>query len=247
MAESKIALCEPIQNRSSILRKPAIYKITNPLGEIYIGGSSNVFNRYGQYSSNSFNGQRKLLNSFLQYGKSSHIFEVIEYCEKEELHRKERYWSLHYDVIEKGLNLDITGDEEHKLTRSSEVKKKIGDSHRGKPIHPNTIKAIIASVKGKKQSKEHIEKRKMFGEKNPMYGKTGFWKGKSMLPHVKLALSKVDRSLGKNGRAKKVIDITNGKIYDSAKELLPIVGMKYSAFRAQLQGRNKNVTNFRYL
>lgn len=30
-----------------------------------------------------------------------------------------------------------------------------------------------AATKGKKQSPEHIHKRKMFGEKNPMYGKSG--------------------------------------------------------------------------
>jgi hypothetical protein len=29
------------------------------------------------------------------------------------------------------------------------------------------------ATKGKKQTKEHIEKRKLIGEKNPMYGKTG--------------------------------------------------------------------------
>ena len=241
--------CEPVKDRQDIPRGCAVYKIENPIGEIYVGGSTNAFKRYGQYSGNSFKGQPKLFASFEKYGKEKHTFEVIEECEKSDLHKRERYWSLFYDVIEKGLNLDITGDGENPVIRDKDVLRRIGDGHRGKPPHPNALAAFLKMITGKKQSPEHIEKRKMWGEKNPMYGKPGYWKGKKIPEHVKEKLREAnkDKFLGKNNNAKKVIDITTGEIYDCAKRVALMLGIKYKTFLAQLQGRNKNKTNFRYL
>ena len=250
MAEKKETkkhhLCEPLFERCFLRREPAVYKIINPLGEVYIGGTKNVFKRYGQYSGDSFKGQPKLLKSFDIHVKCNHIFEVIEYCTEEDLHSRERYWSLHFDVISKGLNLEVTGDNNHRMIVSDDVRQRIGLGHKGKPMHPNTREALILSVKGKKQTADHLEKRKMFGVKNPMYGKTGYWKWKKIPEHVRQALLNVNRSLEHNGRAKKVINIKTGEIFPCAKAVLP-EGMKYSTFKSQLQGRNPNNTDFRYL
>ena len=244
--EKDTPLCLSPNERGFIKPCPAVYKITNPLGEVYVGGSKNVFKRYGQYSGDSFKGQPKLSNSFHTFGKENHKFAILEYCEEKNLHSRERFWSLKYDVINKGLNCDITGDGNDKLIRSKEVLIKIGLGHKGKKQHPNNRAALTKAVKGKKQSPEHIEKRKMCGERNPMYGKEGYWKGKHIPPHVREALLNVDRSYEKNGRAKKVINIITGEIIPCAKRALP-EGMKYSTFKRQLQGKSPNKTNFRYL
>lgn len=239
-------LCEPPDKRSFLLPKPAIYKITNPKGQSYIGATSNASKRYGQYSGMSFKGQRKLSESFTTYGKGCHTFEIVEYCDKEKLPERERYWTIEYDSVENGLNLDVPRDENHKLIRSKETLEMIGRANKGKILPQHVKDAIIRAVKGKKQSQEHINKRKLFGEKNPMFGKEGYWKGKKIPEHVRQSLLSVDRTFGKNGRAKKVINVITGEIFDSAKRALP-EGMKYSTFKAQLQGKNPNTTSFKYL
>lgn len=243
-----IPLCLPVKERYSLPRCPGVYKIVNPNGEVYIGGTTNVFKRYGQYSGDSFKGQPRLLSSFQKYGKANHIFSLIEECPKEKLREIERKWSLAYNVIADGLNYDITGDGAQKLIRHPDVLRRIGLGHKGKPIHPNCQKAIIKAVKGKKQSPEHIEKRKMFGEKNPMFGKTGYWKGKHIPKYVIDKLRESRRRFGsKNSHARKVINIETGEIYGCVKDILPLVGLKYRTLLAQLQGRNKNSTKFKYL
>lgn len=53
---------------------------------------------------------------------------------------------------------------------------------------------------------------------------------------------------GKNGFAKKVIDIKTGIIYDSITQVirLKIANYRYSALKAMLNGQNKNKTNLSY-
>lgn len=60
---------------------------------------------------------------------------------------------------------------------SEETKRKISEANTGK-------------LKGKKQSREHIEKRKCAGEKNGMYGKTPWNKGKNGLQPKSLETKK---------------------------------------------------------
>lgn len=54
-----------------------IYKITNPLGEVYIGQSRDIDRRRYQYSISSAHKQTRLQNSLNIYGWSSHNFEIL--------------------------------------------------------------------------------------------------------------------------------------------------------------------------
>jgi hypothetical protein len=47
--------------------------------------------------------------------------------------------------------------------------------------------------------------------------------------------------------SKKVIDTSNGIIYNSVKELAELININYSTLRCKLNGKNKNNTNFIYL
>lgn len=228
---------------------PAVYMIENPVGQVYIGGTKNALQRYRQYVSNSFKGQRKLNDSFKLHGKNNHTFSVIEYCSISDLRSRERYWSMKYDAIAKGLNLIITGDAKSKAITSDDAKRRMGERHKGKKLSESHKNALLNSVKGKKQAVEHIEKRKMFGARNPMYGKRGYWKGKKRPPETveKLRLQMSGKGeLSENPNARKVIDISTGEVFGSAKEVSIKLRMNYSTLKAMLQGVNKNKTNYRY-
>ena len=229
-----------------------VYKITNPKGMVYIGSSKDIDKRFSQYKRMTEKSQRKLFNSFLKYGLDNHKFEIVELCDFENLYKRERYWGEKLNVLDRevGLNLALPKTNDKKYEMSEETKRLIGDKHRGKKISEKQKMALLNSIIGKKQSKEHIEKRKMIGEKNPMYGKIGFWKNKKMPKEscLKMSLSRKGKRLyGENSNAKSVIDKKTGKIYSSAKEVAKIFNINYSTLKAWLQKRNKNKGDFEYV
>jgi group I intron endonuclease len=106
-----------------------IYKIINPKGKIYIGQSINLEKRINDYKHLNYSkNQFKLNNSFKKYGIDSHIFNVIEICEIQELNDRERYWQEFYDVLNKGLNLILTSNNSKSQIISNDTKEKIKKS-----------------------------------------------------------------------------------------------------------------------
>jgi group I intron endonuclease len=127
-----------------------IYKITSPVGRIYIGQSIDVEKRFRQYQRLSYcKSQVRLYNSFKKYTPDSHIYEVLEECSFENLNIRERYWQEHFQVMgKKGLNCKLTATSEQKQVMSQQVRSKIS-----KTLTKNSF------WKGKIQSDEHISKR----------------------------------------------------------------------------------------
>lgn len=100
-----------------------IYKITSPIGNIYIGESIEIENRFKNYKLLRCKNQKKLYNSFIKYGVENHQFSIIEICDVSSLNRLERYWQNFYDVLnENGLNLKLTGDKTNKTVHSLETR-----------------------------------------------------------------------------------------------------------------------------
>ena len=228
-----------------------VYVIVNPLGKIYVGSSKNIKRRFYLYRGLYEKSQKKLFNSLKKYGVDSHSFIVVCNCDFESLYKNEREIGEFFQCLDReiGLNLMLPGFGEKKLKMSQEVKDKIGNAHRGKKISKEQIDKIILATKGKKQSKEHINKRKMFGKNNPRYGKDSPMKGKTHSLEVRKKISrnlKGKMCLGKNPRAKKVLDEETGKIYSCAKEASNDLKINYSTIKAWLQGRNNNF-RFKYL
>jgi group I intron endonuclease len=84
-----------------------IYKITNPIGQIYIGQSKDVEKRiYGHKNRRTYS---KVGYSLNQYGVGAHVFEIIEECSAEILNERERYWQDYYKVMvpKIGLNSNL--------------------------------------------------------------------------------------------------------------------------------------------
>jgi group I intron endonuclease len=115
-----------------------IYKITNPKGKVYIGLSKNIEQRWKSYSwkNKSNKQQTKLWFSLKKYGIEKHKFEVLEECSIEELIDKEIYYIEKYNSINEGLNVSRGGYYFHEVN------------------------------KGKKHSKETIQKMNKWWEEN---------------------------------------------------------------------------------
>lgn len=108
-----------------------IYKITNPKNKIYVGQSINIEKRFEDYKRIiRCKRQKKLYYSLLKYSPDSHIFEILEECEKKELNKRERYWQDYYDVINCGLNLILTSTDDKTCEVSLETRSKIKKSLR---------------------------------------------------------------------------------------------------------------------
>lgn len=102
-----------------------IYKISNSLGQVYIGQSRNIPMRFSIHKSkgnNNYNENTKLQKSFNIYGVENHTFEILEICLVSELNLRENHYQVMYDSINNGLNINLTNkDKEYK---SSGAKKK---------------------------------------------------------------------------------------------------------------------------
>lgn len=228
-----------------------VYAVVNHKNQIYIGSSTNVKRRLKQHMNMYDNNSVKLFNSLKKYGVKNHEFIVIEYCCFHVLHERERYWGDFFHSLdrEKGLNLMLPGYGEVKTVMSDETKKKIGLKHKNKKLSEEHKKALTKYWVGKKQSEDHINKRKMFGEKNPAYGKS-YFKGKKHTEENKRLFSRnasLNNMGGNNPKAKKVIDKQKNVVYPCAKDVSRKLGINYSTLRAWLQGRNKGDGRFEYI
>lgn len=132
-----------------------IYKITSPSGKIYIGQSIDIKYRFSYYYRGDCKHQKRLYNSFLKYGISNHIFEIVEECEINQLNIRELFWQKHYKTIdEKGLNCFYTTDENGHREISEETKFKMSIAQKGRKHSKETKLKISESNKGKIMSEE---------------------------------------------------------------------------------------------
>ena len=194
-----------------------IYKITNTVnGKVYIGSSIHLDKRWEEhlwYLKNNKHHSIHLQNAWNKYG--SFIFEILLYCDKENLVFYEQraideYRSLNnlfgYNAA-KVQRSDLIGSNYDKMCqRMSESKK--GEKHYlwGKKHSEETRKRMSEALKGKN---------------NPLYGKKGkdsprYGKKHSEETRNKMSENHADFSGKNHPRAKPVI--ANGKHYSTIKE-----------------------------
>jgi len=205
-----------------------IYKITSPNGRAYIGQSIDIQRRFSFYKHLNCKKQPVLYRSFVKYGVDNHTFEILELCSFNDLNIKERYWQEFYNVLNEGLNCNLTETDVLPKIYSQETKDKISKSNTGKVFTD--------------EHKQHLSETKKLttiGSNNSFYGKThtdDFKKERS-----------VKRSRGGNPKAKKVIDTNTTLIYDCAKDVAEQFNLNYNTFKSQLSGLYPNKTSFRYI
>lgn len=150
-----------------IAAKSGIYKITNLVNQkLYIGSSANLVRRQkDHFKKLSIN---RHPNSHLQsavnhYGIENFIFQVIEYCEKDQLLTKEQYHIDQHDSCNMGYNMCPVAASTLGRKHSEEAKRKMSASRIGKPGHryimpKETKEKLSRAHMGKKLSSEHRKK-----------------------------------------------------------------------------------------
>lgn len=84
-----------------------IYKITNlKNGKVYIGQSQNIYIRWKQHKSALKQGIHSNREMQKDWNKDSRSFrwDVVEYCDLNQLNKREKYWIDYYNSIETGYN-----------------------------------------------------------------------------------------------------------------------------------------------
>lgn len=163
-----------------------IYKITNLINnKIYIGKDESNRKNY-------FGSGKLIKRSLKKYGKENHKKEILEEVNnKEKLIELEKYWIKKLKSYDKdiGYNISMGGDGGNTMSNNpnlEEIKKKISNTLKGRIFseehklkirenhnskNPLVREKLSKALKGRKKSKEAIEKQKaaMLGRKPPQH------------------------------------------------------------------------------
>ena len=149
------------------MKKIGIYKITNPIGESYIGQAIDIERRWSTHRNENYWKYYKLYDSFRKYGVDEHTFEVQKECLREDLNKLERHYQEEFDTVDNGLNHIYQEADEAPRVFSEESKRKMSEAK--KNMSEETKRKMSEAQKGKKHSEE--TKRKMSearkGKKRP--------------------------------------------------------------------------------
>lgn len=193
--------------------KIGIYIIKNKINNhSYVGMSKDIPLRWRHHINESQNQNSKeyektLYRAFRKYGLQNFSFEILEYCEEEQLREREIYWINKLDTLNNGYNELNSWQPEIKLD---------GENH---PNHKLTLKDVIDirtryANKERRKDVEQLYKNKI--------GSSGFskiWKGetwKNIMPEVfnnenkNFHLHNTRQKGTQNGRSK----FTEEQVYD---------------------------------
>lgn len=220
-----------------------IYKITSPIGKIYIGQSLNLKKRFYTYKTpQSFKSQIKLYNSVLKYGFINHLWEIIEECRVELLNERERYWQEYFDCIENGLNCKLTSTDSKSGYLNQETKDKISKALIGRK------RGEYKTKKEKKLKRPEVIYPKGVGRKHSEETKEKMRLSKLRKPLSKEHVEKIKNTLKgrKPNNTKKVINTLTNEVYEDILQASKIIDVSYTKLYNMLTGRTINKTNLKF-
>jgi len=143
-------------------KQSGIYKIVDLKGRIYVGSAMDLNRRCNSHFATLRNGKhynKKLLNVFSKYGESSLTFEIIEYCNVEDLIIREQFY---IDLLNPFFNNCLVAGSPLGYKHSDETKRKHSLSRTGIKKHSDEFKNELAERNKKrvwsKESKEKLSK-----------------------------------------------------------------------------------------
>lgn len=246
-----------------------IYKITNPNGNVYIGQSTNLSERFREYKKVRCKTQIKLYASFIKYGFSNHNIEIIEYCDSSALNEREIFHISFFNSYKNGLNgtfggNGITDAVKEKISKSAlGHKRNVGRKHsqeaiqkmklarigiKRAPFTKEWIEKIRAKTTGRKFSPESIERMKLSQSKrdNSIYKNVYpihlIEAGRKRNASVKgICRTEQEKDNIRNGMPKNpVIDLSTYVIYQTSKEAAEKLGINRFTLSWYLTGRRKS-------
>ncbi len=214
--------------------QPGIYLIQSVCGKVYIGSAVKLRQRFmahrGRLQKNMHD-NCKLQNYFNKYGEESLKFIVIEYCDKENLIKREQYF---IDLYNPSFNIARTAGATYGLKpwlnrkHTQETKDKIKATNlatfakRPKEVKPLTLKLTreentkrIIDLNKTPEAKLNLSKKQK-GNIN--------WLGKKHKPETIAA-----RMGAGNGRARKVLCINIDKTFNTCIEAAVFFGVSKAA------------------
>ncbi len=141
-----------------------IYKIYNKItSKCYIGSAVDVKSRFRVHKSSLRLNKHHSIHLQRAWNKYwEHLFEfsIIEYCEKQNLIKREQFWIDHLNCVSpNGYNLSPTAYSQLGIKRSEETKLKLSIAHRKAKRSEEFKRNVSLFHKGKVTSEE--TKRKM--------------------------------------------------------------------------------------
>lgn len=156
-----------------------VYKITNIInGDIYIGSTVNSHIRFRVHKRSLLQGKHHsghLQNAYNIYGIENFVYSIVECCSEEKIREREQYY---INILKPRYNIQPTVGSSLGLKHTEETKLKISKANKGRILtqeHKDNIKKNHGKViytdelrkkfsvlfKGRKKSKETIEKMKL--------------------------------------------------------------------------------------
>jgi group I intron endonuclease len=237
--------------------KSGVYTITSLIdNKIMVGQSVNANNRMSQHLFHLKQGTHDnphLQRSFVKYGESNFLFEILEYTEIPFLFSAENFWCnlLNSHNPNFGYNIKPTNPSGYS-THSKETRLKISLANTGKK-------------RSVEQNKKQSERMKIFIKTPESNTKRSIaLKGKIVSEETKLkmAISKKSRgdqrsSDGKIKTAKgleewlklglknkKIIDLHTNKVYNSVTECINSLEISDAAFYRNIKGKGRFLKKF---
>lgn len=156
-----------------------IYKITSPIGKIYIGQSIELQNRMRKHRSSAKKGKIKLYDSFREYGADAHKFEIICQCEKIELDDLEKHYIKLYNSFDSEFGFNSRSGGRSGDNLSKDYKEKVRQANIGKKYsdETNSKKGIKGGNSGSfkkgnivSEKCKQISSKRWSGSGNPKFG-----------------------------------------------------------------------------
>lgn len=138
-----------------------VYQILNlKNGNFYIGSSVNVYNRFHTHKTKlnqNIHINKYLQNAYNKYGKNEFLFRVLEYCNKDEVIKKEQhYLNLlrpkynHRTIAQVNLGLSPSENTKSKISATLKQKYKQGliaykQDHAWRPIVAYDLEGILVN------------------------------------------------------------------------------------------------------
>jgi group I intron endonuclease len=163
-----------MQSQSNIPKECGVYKITNPNGRVYVGSSKNLYNRY-MYYKNTYAPKQSILNrSFLKYGFSNHIFEIICLCDELDRYNKEREFGLKFNSLNEhgGLNIILPKSTDKPCVYSKLLIDKFREIGLNRKYSKETIQKFSASKIEHYKNNEHHHNKPVIDLQNGVFYKS---------------------------------------------------------------------------